>query len=126
MPGDWLRFGAASMLRYRSFRKPSVLCHEELLLTVAREGSATAAYWAARELERAVRDEAHLRYHLWACVRLCPTVSLFRCARWGAARVPSLDLRVPLSRGAPFLAVRAAARLGCRLWARVRAYLFQC
>lgn len=34
-----------------------------------REGSPVAAFWAARELERAVRDEARLRYHLWACVR---------------------------------------------------------
>jgi hypothetical protein len=69
VPADWLRYGAASMLRYRSFRKPSVLCHEELLLRVVREGSPVAAFWAARELERAVRDEARLRYHLWACVR---------------------------------------------------------
>jgi hypothetical protein len=76
VPADWLRYGAASMLRYRSFRKPSVLCHEELLLRVVREGSPVAAFWAARELQRAVREEARLRYHLWACVRSGTSVNL--------------------------------------------------
>ena len=33
-PADWLRFGAASTERYRSFRKPSVVSHEQLLMKV--------------------------------------------------------------------------------------------
>ena len=39
-PADWLRFGAASTERYRSFRKPSVVSHEQLLMKVSlRPGS---------------------------------------------------------------------------------------
>ena len=34
-PADWLRFGAASTERYRSFRKPSVVSHEQLLMKVS-------------------------------------------------------------------------------------------
>lgn len=33
-PPDWLRFGGAACERYRSFRKPSLLCHEWLLFKV--------------------------------------------------------------------------------------------
>jgi JmjC domain, hydroxylase len=69
VPADWMRFGAASMLRYRAFRKPSVLCHEQLLLDVVNEGGPRTKFWAARELERAVTEEAQLRYNLWAAVR---------------------------------------------------------
>jgi [histone H3]-trimethyl-L-lysine4 demethylase len=79
VPSDWLRFGAASMLRYRAFRKPSVLCHEQLLLDVVREGSGVTAFWATRELERAVNEEAQLRYNLWASVR-CSLLLWCACA----------------------------------------------
>lgn len=33
-PADWLRFAALSCERYRSYRKPPLLCHEWLLLKV--------------------------------------------------------------------------------------------
>ena len=33
-PADWLRFAPLSLERYRSFRKPSLLSHEWLLLKV--------------------------------------------------------------------------------------------
>ena len=33
-PGDWLRYGQPSCERYHSYRKPSVLSHEWLLLKV--------------------------------------------------------------------------------------------
>ena len=33
-PADWLRFGRLSCERYRSFRKPSLLSHDWLLLKV--------------------------------------------------------------------------------------------
>ena len=71
VPADWLRFGAASLLRYRAFRKPSVLAHEELLLHVVRDESPLTGFWLARELERAVEEEGQLRSNLWAQVRDC-------------------------------------------------------
>lgn len=69
VPADWMRFGAASMLRYRAFRKPSVLCYEQLLLDVVAEGSSVTKFWAAKELGRAVAEECQLRYNLYAAVR---------------------------------------------------------
>ena len=70
VPADWLRFGAASQLRYRAFRKPGVLCHEELLLDATRRNeSALTAFWVQPELSRAVDEEIQLRYNLWAAVR---------------------------------------------------------
>lgn len=33
-PADWLRFGASSLARYRKFKKPCVISHEEMLLKV--------------------------------------------------------------------------------------------
>jgi hypothetical protein len=75
VPADWVRFGAASMLRYRSFRKPSVLCHQELVLQVARDESELTSYWVAKELRRAAREELQLRCNLWAQVcALTPVV----------------------------------------------------
>ena len=68
VPADWLRFGSASMLRYRAFRKPSVLCHDELLMHVACDESPLTAHWVAKELSRVVREEVQLRSNLWAQV----------------------------------------------------------
>jgi [histone H3]-trimethyl-L-lysine4 demethylase len=72
VPADWLRFGAASQLRYRSFRKPGVLCHEELLIDAAGMSSALTAFWLSREVSRTVDEEVRLRYNLWAAVRSPP------------------------------------------------------
>lgn len=73
VPADWLRFGAASQLRYRAFRKPGVLCHEELLLdATSRNESALTSYWVRPELSRVVDEEIQLRYNLWAAVRPSP------------------------------------------------------
>ena len=97
VPSDWLRFGAASMLRYRSFRKPSVLCHEELLLDVVASGSDGAAFWAARELERVIAEETQLRYTLWASVRTLPyCVTLRSVCVWlqGKGALSQHDVRV--------------------------------
>ena len=33
-PGDWLRYGAAAIDRARNFRKPTLLCHNALVLKV--------------------------------------------------------------------------------------------
>jgi histone demethylase JARID1 len=37
-PPDWLRFGLDGVERYRFYRKPSVLCHDELLCAAAAGG----------------------------------------------------------------------------------------
>jgi hypothetical protein len=41
-PPDWLRFGAAALGRLRHFRKPGVVCQEEMLLRVAAGQAAQA------------------------------------------------------------------------------------
>ena len=61
-PADWLRFGADGAARYRFYRKPSVLCHDELICTVAEEAEESGklnqdlARWLLPDLKR-LRDE---------------------------------------------------------------------
>ena len=38
-PADWLRFGASSLARYRRYKRPCVVSHEEMLLKVSACGN---------------------------------------------------------------------------------------
>ncbi|CAL8461880.1 g1411 [Coccomyxa elongata] len=71
-PADWLRFAPLSLERYRSFRKPSLLSHEWLLLKVAREEtSPDASFFVHRDLQRVIQEEREWRFKLWSqgCLR---------------------------------------------------------
>jgi histone demethylase JARID1 len=52
VPPDWLRFSQVSVDRYRTFRKPGVLSHDELLVDAARNAPpGPLAAWLLPELK---------------------------------------------------------------------------
>lgn len=58
---------ALPQARYRKYKKPCVIAHEEMLLKVAQlDASPLASYWVQRELRRVVEEEAVMRAKLWA------------------------------------------------------------
>ena len=58
-PADWLRFARFGVERYRSFNKPSVLCHDELLCVAACDDviGAEAAKWLLSDLKQTLAEE---------------------------------------------------------------------
>jgi len=67
-PPDWLRFGRDGVERYRDYRKPSVLCHDELLCVAAADApmGPETAKWLLGDLKRTVADERAAREELIA------------------------------------------------------------
>ena len=66
-PPDWLRFGVEGVERYRFYRKPSVLCHDELLCVAAADSpSAEVARWLVGDLKRLCNEERTAREQLMA------------------------------------------------------------
>jgi histone demethylase JARID1 len=67
-PPDWLRFGRDGAERYRDYRKPSVLCHDELLCVAAADApmGPETAKWLLGDLKRTVADERAAREELIA------------------------------------------------------------
>ncbi|KAK9819859.1 hypothetical protein WJX72_003401 [[Myrmecia] bisecta] len=64
---DWLRYGAPSCQRYRSFRKPSLIAHEWLLLKVAKEDrDPRTAFFVRQDLLRVIAEEREWRSRLWS------------------------------------------------------------
>ena len=65
-PPDWLRFGNDAVERYRFYRKPSVLCHDELACVVAADDpSAEVAKWLVSDIKRITHDERAGREQLF-------------------------------------------------------------
>lgn len=79
-PPDWLRFGAMSVSRLRSFQQKGAFCHDLLIINAAqacrslldKNGSTmkcfpsiTASRWVAREMQRIQEEECILRSKLW-------------------------------------------------------------
>ena len=66
-PPDWLRFGLDGVERYRFYRKPSVLCHDELLCAAANDSpSEELARWLVGDLRRMLAEERGAREQLVA------------------------------------------------------------
>ena len=66
-PPDWLRFGRDGAERYRDYRKPSVLCHDELLCVAAADAPTGGdGEVAPRDLRRTVAEERAAREALVA------------------------------------------------------------
>ena len=67
-PPDWLRFGRDGAERYRDYRKPSVLCHDELLCVAAADAPTgpETAKWLLGDLRRTVAEERAAREALVA------------------------------------------------------------
>ena len=66
-PPDWLRFGLDGVERYRFYRKPSVLCHDELLCVAAADDpSEEVARWLLNDLKRMTAEEHNAREQLVA------------------------------------------------------------
>ncbi|KAA6416700.1 MAG: lysine-specific demethylase 5C-like, partial [Trebouxia sp. A1-2] len=66
-PADWFRFGSAGTERFRTFRKPSVVSHEGLLLKVAEtDDSPETCFWAKQDLQRVIAEERQWRCKLWS------------------------------------------------------------
>ena len=64
-PPDWLRFGYDGVERYRLYRKPSVLCHDELLCVAAADSpSEETARWLIGDLRRLTNEERGAREQL--------------------------------------------------------------
>ena len=64
-PPDWLRFGCDGVERYRLYRKPSVLCHDELLCVAAADSpSEEVARWLVGDLKRLTNEERAAREQL--------------------------------------------------------------
>ncbi|KAL8141640.1 hypothetical protein V2J09_014672 [Rumex salicifolius] len=65
-PADWLPHGGFGAELYKRYHKAVVLCHEELLCVVAKNGyDSKASPYLHQELLRVFSKEKHLREMLW-------------------------------------------------------------
>ncbi|DBA83815.1 TPA: hypothetical protein ACH3X1_006338 [Trebouxia sp. C0004] len=107
-PAGWFRFESAGTKRFRTFKKPSVVSHEGLLLKVAEtDDSPETCFWAKQDLQRVIAEERQWRCKLWSTGsdihRTSSYLGVTPVALTNADATAMRPLRAPLSQALAWL-----------------------